>query len=177
MTAAKLVRPSVEYKESFLSALLEYQQDGQIKYYDSANLRANFEGFVKNLLDERYHPATKFQDWVDPVPETRLWMVKDGEVIGLVSIRNRLNWHLEKWGGHISFSIRPSIRGKGFGKKILLKALPYANYLGVEKALMTIAPNNVAAIRIVESCGGELIDEKPKTDQFPARCRFWLDCS
>ena len=111
------------------------------------------------------------------MPETVTWLIKDTEYIGTVDIRHRLNWHLEKWGGHIHICIRPSMRNKGFGRKMLLKALPIANYLGIDKALLTINPRNKAAIRIVEASGAEFEDELPETGQFPAQRRYWIDCT
>ena len=177
MSASKLVRPDSDYKDSFLEALTEYHAEGRYQYLSHNSLRADFEDFVKKLRTERGQPHRPYQDWVEPVPETVAWLVKDDDYIGSVEIRHRLNWHLEKWGGHIHFIVRPSMRGKGFGKKTLLKAIPIANYLGIEKALLTAAPDNAPAIRIIESCGGAFEDELPETEQFPARRIYWLDCT
>lgn len=177
MSASKLVRPAEDYKDSFLAALHEYHGQGQLKHLSIESLRDDFAPYLEQVNADRGSPHLPYQDWVEAVPETLLWLVKDGDYIGSVSIRHRLNWHLEKWGGHISFIIRPSMRGKGFGKKILLKAMPFANYLGIEKALLTVDPYNKAAIRVVESIGAVFEEELPATDRFPARLRYWLDCS
>ena len=177
MSASKLVRPDVEYKDSFIEALREYHAENRYLYNETGKLNADFEGFVAALKAERGSPHQPFQEWVDPVPETVAWLVKDGTYIGSVEIRHRLNWHLEKWGGHIHFIIRPTMRGKAYGTKILTKAMPIANYLGIEKALITLGPQNKAAQHIVEYCGGKFQDETPETDQFPARRRYWLDCT
>ena len=177
MSASKLIRPDASYRESFLEALREYHDEGRYLYNDIGRLKNDFESFVKELSAERGYPHQPYQEWVEPVPETVTWLVKDDQYIGTAEIRHRLNWHLEKWGGHIHFIIRPSMRGMGFGKKLLLKAIPIANFIGIEKALLTVEPNNAAAIRIIESCGGEFQDELPETDQFPARKRYLLDCT
>lgn len=177
MSASKLVRPAADYKDSFLDALREYHEHGQLTHLKIEALRENFDEYLAETNADRGHPHRPYEDWVEPVPETILWLVKDGLYIGSLSIRHRLNWHLEKWGGHLSFTIRPSMRGRGFGKKILLKAIPFANYLGIEKALLTVDPYNKAAIRIVESVGAVFEEELAATDEFPARRRYWLDCS
>ncbi len=177
MSASKLVRPSVDYKEDYLAALEEYHAEGRYLYQDINILKADFEGFVKELKTEKGYPHQPYQDWVEPVPETVVWFVKDDKYIGTVDIRHRLNWHLEKWGGHAHFVIRPTMRGMGFGVKILRKAVPIINYLGIDKALFTVAPDNASAIRIIESCGGEFEDETTQTDKFPAMRRYWLDCT
>ena len=67
------------------------------------------------------------------------------------------------------------MRNKGFGKKILQKGLPIVNYLGIERALFTIAPDNHSAKHVIEFCGGTLEDEVPATEQFPARMRYWIN--
>lgn len=177
MSASKLIRPVADYKESYIEALGEYHAENRYQFQTIDKVRGDFPDFIDRLRNERQYPQHDFQDWVEPVPETVLWLVKDGEYFGSVNIRHRLNWHLEKWGGHISFVLRPSMRGKGFGKKILQKAIPFANYLGIDKALLTVCPQNDPAIRVIEFCGGEFEDDSPETDQFPARKRYWVDCA
>ncbi len=177
MPAAKLVRPSVEFRDSFLEALKEYHKEGLYTCYDYKRIAEDFEEFVKILRANKGYPHKNYQEWVEPVPETVLWLVKDGHYIGTVDIRHRINWHLERWGGHIHFDIRPSMKGLGFGKKILQKALPFVNYLGIDRALVTVDPENRPAIRIIEFAGGVLKDETPKTDRFPNRLRYWIDCT
>lgn len=177
MSASKLVKPSAEYKDSFVEALKEFQAEGRYAFLNIKEIESDFETFVEELNDGTRHMHKPYEDWVEPVPETILWMVKDDKYIGTFNIRHRLNWHLEKWGGHVNYIIRPSMRGKGFGKKILQKGMPCTCFLGIEKALITVDPENEAGINIVEFCGGELQDETQATDQFPARRRYWLDCS
>jgi len=41
MSAAKLIRPSAEYKDSFLEALEEYHQEGYYTYNDIPRLKAD----------------------------------------------------------------------------------------------------------------------------------------
>ena len=177
MSASKLIRPDARFQTSFLVSLREYHAEGRFTYLKPERLALDFEGFIKELRAEKGYPHQPYQDWVEPVPETILWLVKDDTYIGTVDIRHRLNWHLEKWGGHLHFVIRPTQRGKGFGKKILLKAIPFAHHLGSDKALLTIEPDNDAAIRIVEFCGGVFDDETQATECFPARKRYWLECA
>lgn len=176
MSASKLIRPDTDYKDSYLAALGEYHAEDRYLYQDPAVLADDFGAFVKALRAERGYPHQPYQDWVEPVPETVVWMVKDEDYIGTVDIRHRLNWHLEKHGGHVYFVVRPSWRGKGYGKKILRKAIPIINYLGIDRALITLDPANETAIHIVESCGGVFEDTLPATECFPARSRYWLDC-
>lgn len=176
MSASKLVKPAVEYRQSFLEALDEFHAEGRYLSLDGSELEENFEKYIEELNTGKRHLRRPFVDWVEPVPETVLWLVKNDEYIGSITIRHRLNWHLEKWGGHINFIIRPSMRNKGFGKKILQKAIPYISYLGIDKALILTKPDNIAGQKVIEFCGGVFQDETQKTDRFPARRRYWLQC-
>lgn len=177
MTAAKLEKPGIEHKDSYLEALEEFQAEGRYAFLDIDDVRENFEEFIEKVNSGKKNLHKPYADWIEPVPETVLWLVKDNEFIGTLNIRHRLNWHLEKWGGHVNFIIRPSMRGKGFGKKILQKGMPYINHFGIDRALLTVDPDDKAAIKIVEFCGGKLEDVTNATDKFPARRRYWLDCT
>jgi predicted acetyltransferase len=176
MSASKLAKPDIIYMESFMEALAEYQEQGALLTglkYDLVN--ANFQDFINDLNDPMGEHHQNLELWAERVKETIYWLVKDNDFLGYIKIRHRINWHLERYGGHISFSIRPSMRGKGFGKKLLQKAMPAIPHQGIEKALITLAPDNAPAIRIVEFCGGELQDETQATDRFPAQLRYWID--
>lgn len=179
MSASKLVKPNIEYQQSYIEALKEFQAEGRYKFLDIEKLKnaEHFEKFINDVNDGRRHLHKPLADWVEPVQETVLWLVKDGAFIGSFNIRHRLNWHLEKWGGHVNYIIRPSMRGKGFGKKIMQKGMPFVCYLGIDRALITVEPDNKAAIKIIEHVGGVFDDETPKTDKFPSRRRYWLDCT
>lgn len=176
MSASKLVKPSVEFKDSYIEAIKEFHQENRYVHIKTADLVDHFDHYIDDLNNRRVHQHRPFSDWVEPVPETVLWLVKDLEFIGTFNIRHRLNWHLEKWGGNINFLIRPSMRGKGYGKKILQKGMPFCCYLGIERALITVAPEKESAIHIIESCGGVYEETTPQTEQFPSRKRYWLEC-
>ncbi len=177
MSASKLIKPAAYCQNSFLEALDEFHTEGRYLFLDKITLQSCFDAFLSDISTGKRPMHKPYVDWMEPVPETILWFVKEDEYIGQITIRHRLNWHLEKWGGHMHFIIRPSMRGKGFGKKLLQKAIPYIYHLGIDKALITITPENKTAAHIVEFCGGVFSDETPKTDKFPSRKRYWLDCT
>jgi predicted acetyltransferase len=177
MTAAKLEKPSIEHKQSYLKALREFHDEGRYTFLDVEDVSESFAEFIEKVNNGKRHLHKPYSDWIEPVPETVLWLIKDHEFIGTLNIRHRLNWHLEKWGGHIGFIVRPSMRGKGYGKKLLQKAIPYIAHMGIERALLTIDPDDKAANKIVQFVGGKMQDTLPATDKFPSRNRYWLDCT
>lgn len=97
------------------------------------------------------------------VPSTELWLVDGDEYIGSISIRHRPTEYLEKLGGHIGYDIRPSMRGRGYGSKILELALPKAKELGTARILVTCDATNAASRKIIEKNGGVFSKTKSRT--------------
>ena len=105
----ELVLPSIQYKESFLAAVKEYQAeelDDRRDYYelDIKKLQENFSVYIESVLLQ-----AKGQNLPEGyVPQTTYWLIDNGEFIGRSSIRHTLTEHLLKEGGHIGYDIRPS---------------------------------------------------------------------
>ncbi|MAS87084.1 MAG: GNAT family N-acetyltransferase [Micavibrio sp.] len=177
MTASKLIRPIIDVEQSYIEALHEYHAEGRYKEKDIQMISSDFDTYVELLHKDIGHPEIPQDSWVEPVPQTVLWLIKDNEYFGTLNIRHRLNWHLERWGGHITFIIRPSKRGMGFGKKILQKGLPVAQMLGVDKALLTVPLERPRAERIIEFCGGVYQDTTTETEKFDPCKRYWINCT
>ena len=74
MSASKLIRPTIEFKESYLEALEEFHKEGRYLYQEISRLNADFETFIKELSTEKGYPHQPYQDWVEPVPETVVWL-------------------------------------------------------------------------------------------------------
>ena len=98
----------------------------------------------KENLREGYVPSTLL------VAKRR----KDERVVGMINIRHTLNDYLLKCGGNIGYSVRPTERGKGYGKKMLSLSLPYLTALGNNRALVTCNVTNEASRRIITSNNG-----------------------
>ena len=174
----ELVLPSVEYKDSFIEAVKEYQTDNEYplmnKRYNKLSipeLETDFDSFVAR---ERSHAeGENLQEGY--VPQTDFWLVDSTEFIGHVSVRHRLTEHLERIGGHIGYDIRPSKRRQGYGKKILELVLPKVKELRIERALLTCDANNESSRKIIEKNGGilENIEKDPETGR--DKRRYWID--
>ena len=91
----------------------------------------------------------------DKVPQSTYWLVDAGRLaVGIVRVRHRLNERLFQYGGHIGYYVRPSERGKGYGKLALRLGLEKLRRLGVDRALLTVNPSNSHSIRVVLTNGG-----------------------
>ncbi|MDM4721561.1 GNAT family N-acetyltransferase [Micromonospora sp. WMMA1363] len=102
------------------------------------------------------------------VPSTTLWWIQDDDYLGRLAIRHRLTPHLREFGGHIGYDVRPSARRRGHATAMLHAALPVACGLGIESALVTCDPDNVASRRVIEANGGIFEDQRG------GKLRFWV---
>jgi predicted acetyltransferase len=83
----------------------------------------------------------------------------DGRIIGSLQLRHTLTPELELHGGHIGYGVRPSERGKGYGKAQLLLAVDAARELGMPQILIICDKDNAASAKTAAACGGALTGE------------------
>jgi predicted acetyltransferase len=111
------------------------------------------------------------------VPSAFLVGVVEGEIVGRVSLRYRLNEWLQKIGGHIGYGVRPSARGRGYATAMLRQALKRCPALGIEQALLTCDDTNAASIKVIERCGGVLDGRVADASFAGLRRRYWIRTS
>jgi len=112
----------------------------------------------------------------DKVPQSTYWLVSDSEgVVGIVRVRHRLNEQLLQYGGHIGYYVRPSERGKGYGRLALRLGLERLRRLGVDRALLTVNPTNILSQRVVLANGG--VQDRQGADPISGEIvdRYWID--
>lgn len=72
----------------------------------------------------------------------------------MIQFRHYFNEFLEKYGGHIGYSVRPEERRKGYAKKMLSNCLNICKAYGLEKVLVTCIQGNVGSQRTILANGG-----------------------
>jgi len=176
MNNPKLVKPSVEYKDSFIQGVKEFHGDGDqqrfrhMKNIDIAEVEQNFEKYLEKL--ENQSKGIDLQEGY--VPATTLWLVDGGEYIGSANIRHELSEQLLTLGGNIGYGIRSSKRRMGYGTKILELALIEAKKLGIDKVLVTCDDDNVGSYKIIEKNGG-VMENKIENEEGKLKRRYWID--
>jgi predicted acetyltransferase len=175
---ATLTHPLAELRESFLAAMAEFREEGRGRAGDftmigwenreySALWRTP-DGFARYVRLVRAHALEESPRPADFVPWTTLWWVDGAEYLGRIAIRHRLTPTLRQVGGHIGYDIRPTARRRGHATAMLRAALPVARSLGVEQALLTTDPDNLASQKVIKANGGVY------ADRIGDKLRYWV---
>jgi len=139
-------------------------------------------GFYYEPGDDFAAYVARLRDWrrgvglaEGRVPSTFLVGEVDGELVGRISIRHRLNDFLARIGGHIGYVVLPKWRRRGIATAMLRQSLEISRGLGIERVLLTCDVDNEGSRRVIESCGGvfEGFAEDPSL-RVPKR-RYWIE--
>ncbi|MBO4484365.1 MAG: GNAT family N-acetyltransferase [Lachnospiraceae bacterium] len=151
-----LISPSEDMKEEILGYRDEHFAFGDRQVHGTGGL-AYFDDFDAWLTRIR---TIRDGNPADGVQTSTFFSkrVSDGKLIGCIKIHHTLTDELRS-GGHIAYGIRPSERGRGYGKQQLQLALEFARTLSLEEVIIACDKDNAASARTAMSCGGILVKE------------------
>lgn len=147
-----------------IEASMEY--DAQIQAYRSEFLRSGGSmdgcGSLRRYADtaawlEQLEAAKDPQRLPpDRVPSTTYLGIRetDGKLVGMLQIRHPLNETLERYAGHIGYSVAPAERRKGCATAMLAAALEICRQMGLERVLLSCRPENEGSRRTILHNGG-----------------------
>lgn len=104
--------------------------------------------------------------------DTLFLVENNGYILGAINLRYAMTEDLLKFGGHLSFGIRPEERKKGYAFIMIKLALNILRTNGITKALVTITRDNKAAQRTIRKIGGKL--ENAYELQGNVIDRYWI---
>lgn len=137
----KLIAPSMEYDEqiqAYRRELLEYGGSmdgcGSLRRFDRTQ---DWLDQVEALKHAETTPS-------DLVPMTQYIYLResDNKIVGVIQIRHYFNEFLEKYAGHIGYSVCPSERRKGYATQMLKLVLPECRKLGILHVLVCCVQGN-----------------------------------
>lgn len=173
MNTLQLVVPSEahleevrRYREEFLAAGSSMDGAGPLRRYEDP---ADWLAAVRAYTD----PAT--------VPEGRVQASQflclrqeDGRLLGMLQVRHSFNAYLEKYAGHIGYSVRPSERRKGVAKWMLSAVLPYCREIGLKRILIACEPWNEGSRRTILENGGVYEKTVHEPEEDIDLERYWI---
>lgn len=167
-----LSRPHVRYQRSYIDAAHEFfKQPGPASRrppWNFESLEAHFDEFVETIRARTHDPLPGY------VPQTDFWLIVGDQYAGAISVRHRLNPSLARFGGHIGYEIRPSMRRRGYGTLQCKLALHEARKLGLTRVLITCDDDNIGSYKIIEANGGVLQDKVDNGHKVLTR-RYWIN--
>ena len=163
------------------------EYDAQIRAYRRAFLET--EGSMDGCGSLRRFERT--EDWLAQVealkrpetvpaglvPSTQYMYVRpsDGKIVGMIQIRHCFNEYLEKYAGHIGYSVCPDEREKGYATRMLRAVLPKCRELGLDKVLVSCLSDNEASRRTILRCGGVYESTVFEPEKKVYLERYWID--
>lgn len=151
-----LIEPSASMKAAALEYKNEHFASGDMQVHGSGGL-AFYDDYDEWL---RHIDAIRISTPERPIQTSTFFSkrVSDGKLIGCIKLHHSLTDGL-KSGGHIAYGIRPSERGKGYGKKQLQLGIAYAKLLHLYQVIIACDKDNVTSAVTARSCGGILVNE------------------
>ena len=164
MSRLMLVEPSMEYREDAINYINEcIDCDGHCNGVGGLHrYLENYEGWLEYLEYSRNYVADESR-----VPSLEYYLVResDNRIVGMINIRLSLNESLERLGGHIGYSIRPSERRQGYNRINLYLALLICREYGIDRVVLDCNRDNIGSSRSMMALGGQLIREWYDNDE------------
>ncbi len=152
--AVELTLPSPEYELSYRTYIAELGDEERYPFpldFEHKDFTAMLQR-LDDLASARNIPEGF-------VPSSTYWLVEDGELIGVSNLRHFLNERIQKCGGHIGLSVRPSCRGKGLGNLLMRLTIEEARRRGIEEIHIHCHKHNKSSARMIVRNGGMLDSE------------------
>lgn len=167
----ELKKPNIDCKARVLAFKKEFL-DNKEELRGTAFLEVTeeFEDWL-NVLKKNFDPDTVMEGYVPA--STYMVLNDDNEIIGMVDIRHKLNEHLEKFSGNISYSIAKKFRNQGYATEMLRKAIDICQVYGIDDVLVTCDKTNLAGIRTIEKNNGKFENEIDRGDKIINR--YWIN--
>lgn len=174
MDTAFLTRPDASFAEQIASYRREFLEAGSSmdgtgslrRMADPAEWLAQAEALRR--------PETVPASWV---PSTQFLYVRaaDRVIVGMIQVRHCFNAFLERFGGNIGYSVRPSERRKGYAAAMLRDCLPFCRELGLEKVLVTCLDDNAGSRKTILANGGVYESTVFEPEEKVNLERYWID--
>ena len=153
--------------------------EGKLEYpADPARLVLGIDGNLKvEFLRSAQHPIHKV-----PTHFFRMLDAQTHEELGNLNLRFGSTPHIERYAGHVGYSVHEAHRGHHYAARSVALLCPYAKAMGFTNLWITCDPENVASRRTLELAGAKFVEIVKVPDDciifrsgHPRKCRYRLD--
>ncbi len=167
----KLIVPNSDYKEELLKYKKNFSKRKNNIYGTNGLLElSDFDEWLKRVTIENLQKVG-----YDLIPCTVLMAIDENtnKLVGMVTIRHKLNYELFHNGGHIGYSVAKKERRKGYGSEILKQALKVCDELDLQRVLITCNKKNIGSRSVALKNGFVFFDELQNGREITQR--FWRE--
>lgn len=102
----------------------------------------------------------------------------DGKIVGMACVRAEPTEDKYSFGGHISYSVAPKERMRGYATRMLHDILPYCHdEMGISKAIISLDTKDFGSIKVVVANGGEFKQFRSSHKHHVLVSEYWIDLS
>jgi predicted acetyltransferase len=173
MSRCRLIAPNPGYEPTHRSFIDEFVARGEtVIPWIVAEPYVTFGDYVAKLAGAAHGIG---------IPEgfvahSTFWLVDAAdEIVGVAHLRHRLTDKLLRYGGHIGYGVRPSVRRRGYATELLRQTLGEARALGLGRVRLTCDRDNVGSAQTILRNGGVLDEEQFMTEHDRVVSRYWID--
>ena len=147
-----LVRPTLEFKSKALDYRQEHFDNNEMVINGSELLDKtdSYEEWLKSVTDNT-SPDTVNPNWV--VTDTFFAVDGNEEIVGIIDLRHTLNEFLKDFGNS-GYSVRPSMRKKGYATKMLSLIINVAKEAGMTQLQLSVERDNEPSVKTIVNNGG-----------------------
>lgn len=171
-----LIAPSLEYERQIQAFRQEFViNGGSMDGCSSLRRMENIADWIQQVED--FSSAETCPEGFVTASQFICVRERDRKVVGVIQIRHYFNEHLEKYGGHIGYSVCHSERRKGYATRMLHDILPICRGLGLTRILVTCLTDNEGSRRTILHNGGVYESTVYEPNEDVHLERYWIELS